>query len=113
MKNIKYVGTSDVRELDVESLERVGGSSKEDLRWDKDTPVHEVTNELAELLTTSPGFFGEFEEVTDKDIKAEEEAAAEAEAEAARLAAGDTTPPPGTGGSAGTKTKPATSTPPA
>ena len=80
MKNVKYVGHSDFREVSGADFEGLGVSGEEDLRF-ATGEVKELKNEVADALLENATFTGEFEERTDADIKAEEEAA-EAEAKA-------------------------------
>ena len=66
MKNITYVGQSDIRQLSIEALKAVGVESKEDLEFHKGIP-QELNNELGDTLLNNPAFATEFEEANEQN----------------------------------------------
>lgn len=84
MKNIKYVGTSDFREISAEDFDRIdvkpGKEEAEGLRFSQGE-IKEVTDAVAEALMENISFVTEFVELSDEDIKKDQEAAKEAERE--------------------------------
>lgn len=72
MKNITYVGQSDIRQLSVDALKSVGVESKEDLEFHKGVP-QEFNNELGDALLNNPAFATEFEEANDENTVIEED----------------------------------------